>query len=75
MLKSLAPLLENERDSGHLFAKELQKYTLEYFNFILDSKDKTFLPVYWAASFLSPEHSHLLTEEEQNVAINYLKRK
>ena len=75
MLKSLAPLLENERDTGHLFAKELQKYTVEYFKFILDSNDKDFLPVYWAASFLSPEHSHLMTPQEQSVAIDYLKRK
>ena len=75
VLKSITPLLENKRDSGHLFAKEIQKYTLEYFKFILDSKNKDFLPVYWAASFLSPEHSHLLSPEEQSVAIDYLKRR
>ena len=74
-MKSLSPLLENERDSGHVFAKELQKHTLEYFQFILNPKHKTFLSVYWAASFLSPEHCHLLTPEEQSVAIDYLKRK
>ena len=74
-MKSLTPLLEDERDSGHLFAKEIRKHTLGYFKFILDPKHKTFLPVYWAASFLSPEHSHLLTTEEQSVAIDYLKRK
>ena len=73
LLRSLAPFLENERESGHLFAKQIEKQTKKYFAFVLDSAHPDFLPVFWCATFLSPIHRLVLSPEQRKVATTYLK--
>ena len=73
LLRSLAPFLANERESGHLFAKQIEKQTKKYFAFVLDPDSNDFLPVFWCATFLSPVHKLVLSPEQRKVATTYLK--
>ena len=65
--------MENEKESGHLFAKQIEKQTKKYFAFVLDPADNDFLPVFWCATLLSPIHRLVLSPEQRKVATTYLK--
>ena len=73
LLRSLAPFLANERESGHLFAKQIEKQTKKYFAFVLDPDSNDFLPVFWCATFLSPVHKLVLSPEQRKVAATVYK--
>ena len=73
LLRSLAPFLENEKESGHLFAKQIEKQTKKYFAFVLDPAHEDFRPVFWCATLLSPIHRLVLSHEQRKVATTYLK--
>ena len=71
----MEPLLLDELDSAHSFAKELKTQLEKYFVFLLDAKHKEFLPVYWTASFLCPVYRFVISSDELPVVRSYLQSK
>ena len=53
MLESLKPRVEDETDSAHLFASELQDHFESQFGFLLSKEDRDFQPLFWLATYLS----------------------
>ena len=62
-------------DSAHTMAKEMKSQVESYFRFLLNKKDKDFLPVYWVASFLCPIYRFVISSEELPVVRSYLESK
>ena len=75
MLETIEPLLRDEYDSGHQFAKEMKKQMESYFSFLLFPNKPGFLPVYWVATFLCPVYRSYITSEEMPIVRAYLERK
>ena len=74
-MKTLEPLVQDEMDSSHALAKEMRSQIEDYFGFLLDTKCKEFLPVYWVASFLCPVYRFILSSDELPVVRSYLESK
>ena len=54
MLESLKVHVEDENDSAHLFAIELEDQFKSQFGFLLSKEDGDFQPLFWLATYLSP---------------------
>ena len=71
-MKTLEPLVQDECDSAHNFAKEMKAQLESYFAFLLFPSQAGFLPIYWVASFLCPVYRSVITSEEMPVVRAYL---
>ena len=75
MLESLKPRVEDETDSAHLFASELQDHFESQFGFLLSKEDRDFQPLFWLATHLSPVYRVALSTVEIEEAKKFAKSK
>ena len=75
MLESLKPRVEDETDSAHLFASELQDHFKSQFGFLLSKEDRDFQPLFWLATYLSPVYRVALSTVEIEEAKKFAKSK
>ena len=75
LLLTLAPILGNEDDSAHSFAKEFDFQVRKYFAFLLNSKASDFLAIYWTTTFLAPVYRGIISPDEMSVVRIYLESK
>ena len=75
MLESLKPRVEDETDSAHLFASELQEHFKSQFGFLLSKEDRDFQPLFWLATYLSPVYRVALSTVEIEEAKKFAKSK
>ena len=66
-------MVDDEGHRAHLFARELTTQLKKYYSCFLDPDHSSFHPVYWTATWLSPFHKLMLSEEQVTVVKKYLK--
>ena len=73
MTKVINDDVGNTSNLGLELAKMLQKEINIKFAYVLDPLDKEFSPVFLTATFFSPSHRFLLTEEQITIVETFLR--
>ena len=60
-------MVEDESNSAHTFATNLEERMKSQFKYLLEPKDKEFKAIFWVATFLSPVHRVLLASETEKM--------
>ena len=75
MLTSLEPIVGDPSDSAHLFAVELKEKIKSQFGYLLYPAADDFQPVYWLATYLSPVHKQVLSQDDVREVEKFIKSK
>ena len=77
MSTSLSAVMEDQNNAAHSFATKLEERMKSQFSYLLNSKDKDFMGIFWVATFLSPVYRVLLASDTEKMTVvkNFLKSK